>query len=367
MARFLLYIIVLVFATSGESLHLKQLFLNGENQTRLLQTAENEAPFWGNPLELIQKRIKFFDITNHQNDLTLLAPAKKFPIPKSASHQDEVLKIASLLDTSNMRTELETFTAFNNRYYQSTTGKDSADWLFSTLSVIAKGSELNIAIRKFEHSWTQFSIIARIEGIKENHDEVVVVGAHQDSISGYFFPANSRAPGADDDGSGTITIVEAFRSIILSKFQPERSIEFHWYSGEEAGLLGSQDIATAYRNENRPIVGMLHFDMTGYRGKDNVFGIVTDYVDPELTDFLKGLAEAYSSIPVALTVCGYACSDHASFTKAGYRSALPFESTFNDKSPYIHTKNDLVKYIDFDHMKEFSKVAVGYIVELSYV
>ena len=38
--------------------------------------------------------------------------------------------------------------------------------------------------------------------------------------------------GADDDGSGSVTILEAYRALIAADFHPERTLEFHWYSAE---------------------------------------------------------------------------------------------------------------------------------------
>ena len=38
--------------------------------------------------------------------------------------------------------------------------------------------------------------------------------------------------GADDDGSGTVTILEAYRALLASDFKPNRAVEFHWYSAE---------------------------------------------------------------------------------------------------------------------------------------
>jgi leucyl aminopeptidase len=51
--------------------------------------------------------------------------------------------------------------------------------------------------------------------------------------------------------------------------------------------------------------------------------------------------------------------------KAGYNAAFTFESPFNDHSPYIHTANDEVVHIDFEHVSEFVKLALGYVIELT--
>jgi leucyl aminopeptidase len=69
------------------------------------------------------------------------------------------------------------------------------------------------------------------------------------------------APGADDDGSGTVTILEAFRVLTEHIRETgevfEQTVEFHWYSAEEGGLLGSQAIFSQYENEGRDVVAML--------------------------------------------------------------------------------------------------------------
>src|SRR5690606_16906366 len=111
-----------------------------------------------------------------------------------------------------------------------------------------------ISVQQFPHKWQQSSIIARIPGRKNS---TVVIGAHQDSIN-LFLPSILPAPGADDDGSGTVTILEAFRAILsnekLWEKGLENTLEFHWYSAEEGGLLGSQDIFSRYEAENRDVV-----------------------------------------------------------------------------------------------------------------
>ena len=66
-----------------------------------------------------------------------------------------------------------------------------------------------------------------------------------------------RAPGADDDGSGTVTILEVFRALVTVGFRPPRPVEFHWYSAEEGGLLGSQAVAKVYEKRNVDVLAMI--------------------------------------------------------------------------------------------------------------
>jgi leucyl aminopeptidase len=51
----------------------------------------------------------------------------------------------------------------------------------------------------------------------------------------------------------------------------------------------------------------------------------------------------------------------------GFPSAFTIESAFDDSNHYIHTTEDTIDKLSFDHMLEFSRVAVGFAVELSHV
>lgn len=124
----------------------------------------------------------------------------------------------------------------------------------------------------------------------------MVIGAHQDSIN-LWLPSVLPAPGADDDGSGTVTILEAFRVLLQSedivKGKHENTLEFHWYSAEEGGLLGSQAIFSSYEKQGRDVKAMLQQDMTGFvtrtleAGHVESVGVIVDFVDPNLTEFIK--------------------------------------------------------------------------------
>lgn len=95
-------------------------------------------------------------------------------------------------------------------------------------------------------------------------DDLVVVGAHQDSTNLLpFLPA----PGADDDGSGTTTSLEALTLLVQSGFRPANSsVEFHWYSAEEGGMLGSQALTSQYQKDGKRVKAMLQMDMVSVKG-----------------------------------------------------------------------------------------------------
>jgi len=78
------------------------------------------------------------------------------------------------------------------------------------------------------------------------------------------------------------------------------------------------------------------------------------------------IACQYCTIPFIETKCGYACSDHASASKAGYPSAFVIESAFELSDNHIHSTDDLIKYLSFDHMLEHARMTLGFVYELAH-
>jgi len=254
--------------------------------------------------------------------------------------------------------------SYFTRHYLTETGVAAANWLYSEFAKLSAQNP-NTAVQHFRHnSFPQPSIIARIEGQGPHKEEVVILSSHEDSTAGSQF---KRSPGADDDASGSMTVMEIFRVLMAEGWTPDRTVEFHTYAAEEAGLLGSQDIAKAYQAAGIKVYAQMQLDMTIYPGRsgNGRFGVVTDYTSPELTAFVRILVDTYSLLDWVDTKCGYACSDHASWYKAGYAASFPFEGPFSDSSPYIHSSEDTLDKYSLAHGLEFAKVAAGFLIELA--
>jgi leucyl aminopeptidase len=298
---------------------------------------------------------------------------KSVKFPSKPAYNDTIAPMLKKLEKDNMRKHLETFTSFHTRYYKSQYGAQSSAWLLGQVDkTLSDAGAAKASVKAFPHPWGQSSIIATIPG-KSN--KTVVIGAHQDSIN-LFLPSILAAPGADDDGSGTVTILEALRVLLMSKDvldgKADNTVEFHWYSAEEGGLLGSQAIFQSYEKEGKEVKAMLQQDMTGYvqktidAGEPESVGVITDFVDPGLTEFIKEIITVYCDIPYILTKCGYACSDHASASKAGYPSAFVIESDFKYSDNKIHTTEDKIEYLSFDHMLQHAKLTLALAYELAF-
>lgn len=221
---------------------------------------------------------------------------KSVVFPKKPVFKESLIPLMRNLSKEHLEKHLKKFTSFYTRYYQSEYGAESSAWLLDQVNKTlneANAGKYGAFVKYFQHPWDQNSIIATIPGRSE---KTIVIGAHQDSIN-KFLPSILPAPGADDDGSGTVTVLEALRVLLqsqdISRGNASNTIEFHWYSAEEGGLLGSQAIFSAYEKAGKDVKAMFQQDMTGYihntiaAGKKESVGVITDYVNPELTEFIK--------------------------------------------------------------------------------
>ncbi|OGR99161.1 MAG: hypothetical protein A2V88_04650 [Elusimicrobia bacterium RBG_16_66_12] len=285
--------------------------------------------------------------------------------PYTLDQQAWVSPLVSRVGEEGIRSTIETLAAFNNRYYTADSGAAAAGWLQGRWQALAEGLP-GASSRLVKHDgWKQPSVVLTIIG-SEKPDEVVVLGGHLDSINGYR-GSEARAPGADDNASGIAVLTEAVRVLGASGLRPSRTIQFMGYAAEEVGLRGSQDLAKQAAREGRKVVGVIQYDMTNFKGSGEGIFLLNDYVDPALTAFLGKLIGAYAGVPWSTTQCGYACSDHASWTKSGYPASAAFESTFDTMNHSIHTDRDTLATSGgtASHSVAFAKLAVAFAVELA--
>jgi leucyl aminopeptidase len=254
---------------------------------------------------------------------------------------------------------------FTTRRHNCSSGLSSATWIRNRWQGLA-ANRPDVTVEFFNHSSTpQPSVILTIPGTTLA-SEVVVLGAHQDSIAGSG--CASLAPGEDDDASGVASLTEVIRVAMLLDYHPLRTVKFMAYAAEEVGLVGSDEIAEWHRDQVPPVnvVGVLQLDMTNYKGSTGDLYVITDYTNGTQNAFVSSLITTYlPGLVQGTTACGYACSDHASWHFQGYPTSFPFEAKVNDSNPWIHTNQDTIdKSGDTAaHALKFSKLAAAYLAE----
>ena len=307
-----------------------------------------------------------------RGDRAKLAMAKSALARYALDNQATVGRWLPQVQEQRLYDTINHLSRYRNRYYASSHGRTSAEWIRDHWQSLAAGrsdvtTELFTACSTCS---TQPSVILTIRGW-DLPDEVVVLGAHLDSInSSTRNDPNQLAPGADDDASGIATLTETLRIALADGWQPRRTVKFMGYAAEEVGLRGSNAIAQSFRASGVNVVSVLQVDMTNYKsGAVTDMKLISDYSNTDLKNFFVTLFDTYLA-PMGLTrsntACGYACSDHASWTNAGYPAAMMFEAGDPGGSfPYIHTPYDTLATMgeSAQHSVKFTQFALAYLGE----
>lgn len=175
-------------------------------------------------------------------------------------------------------------------------------------------------------------------------DVVYIIEGHLDDL-----PASGPAPGADDNASGSVSVLEAAR--VMSCYAFRNTIKFLSVTGEEFGLYGSEAYADDAKARNENIQGVLNFDMIGWAGDGipNPENLDLDYNGPS-QGLAEQFAQASTSYGTGLVVDAFYCpslnaSDHAPFWANGYKAVCGITDNegycgHGGNYPYYHTSND---------------------------
>jgi hypothetical protein len=168
--------------------------------------------------------------------------------------------------------------------------------------------------------------------------------------------------GADDDGSGTVTVLEIAEAFSRAKVKPRRSILFVWHAGEEKGLWGSEYFTDHPTVPRDSIVAQLNMDMVGRGGVHDEEGGGPGYLQligsrrlsTELGDLVETVAKTqptkfrfdYSYDANGHPEQYYCRSDHYEYARYGI--PVTFFSTGGHRD--YHQVTDEPQYIDYDQM-----------------
>ena len=207
------------------------------------------------------------------------------------------------------------------------------------------------------------NIWAFIEG-SEKPDEIVVVSAHYDHVG---IKHGEIYNGADDDGSGTVAIMEiaaAFQKAKNEGHGPKRSILILHMTGEEHGLLGSSYYSEHPLFPLSNTVADVNIDMIGRRDdlhKDSnnyVYLIGSDYLSTDLYTLCEGVNTKNKFLTIDYKYNDkkdpnhfYYRSDHYNFAKNG----IPVVFLFNGTHADYHQPTDEVSKIEFDALTTRAK------------
>ena len=215
-----------------------------------------------------------------------------------------------------------------------------------------------IEIKRHPHRVAKMrNIIAKIDG--KNSSEIVVVGAHYDHL-GYdsMLVGDKIFNGADDNASGVQAVLQILRAFIATGEQPERTVVFAFWDGEERGLLGSTFFVNNFEDIEK-VKGYMNFDMIGRNNMEHRqqhFNLLYTKKDSIYVQWLKNDIERFNlrldpDFKPSDDFSGG--SDQAPFFKAG--TSIVWYQT--GAQPDFHLPTDEMELINWNKMVEITKAA----------
>jgi Zn-dependent M28 family amino/carboxypeptidase len=205
---------------------------------------------------------------------------------------------------------------------------------------------------------------ANVLGVVEGTDlksEVVVLSAHYDHVG--MTPDGQINNGADDDGSGTVAVMEmarAFAEAAKNGIPPRRTMVFLLVTGEERGLLGSRyytdfdpifPLENTVTNINIDMIGRLDTEHENNGIRDYIYPIGSAFLSTELKMIIDYTNVTYTNLKLDYrfddpedTNRFYFRSDHYNFAKHG----IPVVFMFNGVHADYHKPTDTIDKIEWD-------------------
>jgi Zn-dependent M28 family amino/carboxypeptidase len=191
-----------------------------------------------------------------------------------------------------------------------------------------------------------YNTVAEIRG-SEKPDEVVIIGGHLDSWD--------LGTGSTDNGTGSMSVLEAARALAKLNLKPKRTIRFVLFSGEEQGLYGSQEYVKAHKNDLEKISAVLVHD-TG-TGRVLTLGLHDNYQDRELVD--QVLAPLHDLKLLEPRMARSFGTDHLSFDEVG----VPGFFCIQDRAEYSlthHSQSDTFDKVWKDDLNQGAQVLAAW-------
>jgi len=196
------------------------------------------------------------------------------------------------------------------------------------------------------------NVVARIPGTV-SPEVVYAVSAHFDS--------NNRSPGADDNTSATVGLLEMAR--VLANHPMPATIEIALFTGEESGLLGSREYVRRAVESGKKLVGALNNDMVGF-AEDHRLDNTIRYSNAGIRDVQHGAAILFSEM-VTHDAEYYKSTDAAAYYDAfgdivGGIGSYPILA-----SPHYHQSHDVLETINHKLVTEVSRMSTASVMLLA--
>jgi hypothetical protein len=185
-------------------------------------------------------------------------------------------------------------------------------------------------------------------------DEVVVIGAHYDHIGIVdAVGGDTIANGANDNATGTATVLAIAEALAKLDFN-RRTVVFAFFSAEEKGLLGSKHLAARMKAENKNVVAMINFEMTGVPMVNSPYiAYLTGYDTSNMGDVFNAANNkrvVTGKLEQAAQYQLYKRSDNYPFATEFNVPSQTFSTFDFTNFDYYHQPGDEIQHVNAVHM-----------------
>ncbi len=262
----------------------------------------------------------------------------------------------------------------SSRYSWSTNGRYAEQYVYERLLAMGYAPSYFTYTTPYGGRWRD--IVADLPGRVDPTRLVLVVG-HLDSISYPLSGAGATAPGADDNGSGSASLLAMAE--LLKNAPLAYTLRFVWFTGEEQGYWGSRPYVQALAGQRANIVAAIDLDMIGYDSNDDRVAELhtgTGTSNRRLGDYLAAANRLYGlglTLETKTTTAAY-FSDHRAFWEQGYTSLLVIENFFDataedprprDRNPAYHATTDRANLVNFAYVTAIARMGMAAALHLA--
>ena len=272
---------------------------------------------------------------------------------------------------ARLEESVASFSGIHSRYMHWDAGNAaSVDWLMETLRGYGAPAEAD-SFRFHRTRWIDTAnVISEFPG-RNNPEEVVVVGAHWDSIDypESFQDSSVRAPGTIDNATGVAALVELAR--ILGEFTLDRTVRIVFFASEEIGMHGSRRERDRWRpgETTDSLVCMVNVDMLGWDQDRPDASLICNALSAPLAGALLPLVHEATQFIVVDTLLKSAASpggssDHLQFWYYGMPAIWLHEGP-DDLFPYANTDADSLPELDAAFLADGTRALVAAVLRLA--
>ncbi|MCW2923264.1 MAG: putative aminopeptidase [Thermoleophilia bacterium] len=201
------------------------------------------------------------------------------------------------------------------------------------------------------------NVVAERRGTAPDADrKLVIAGAHLDSVP--------RGPGANDNATGSGTLIELAKS--LNGIDTRNDVRLVWFDGEEEGLLGSKAHAKAHPEDLARAVGMINMDMIGSQNATTIGFSLGQHTSNAVGDAVKGVL-LRTGLKGEMYDERHSRSDHAAFDAAGV-PALDFGvavKNLEHDDPWYHSPKDTFDKVNPQVLEGYGDLIAVTLLELA--